>query len=322
MRFDLRSDASPVIGAGHVMRTLTVAAALASRGHDVRLHADLGGIAWLGEAASEAGVPVEAVAAGSLGEGVGSGAHAVVVDSYEIDAGAISELDARVPVLAIVDGTHREIRATRYLDHNLGAELAEWDPAVLPRLLAGSRYALVRDAVLRARRADAAQITRDRPSVVVVPGGTDASGSAAALVAGLRDVAADAEVTVIASGAPAAPGIRVVAPGADLAALLGSADAIVTGAGSSAWEVCALGVPAVFIALAANQRPSLERIAHAGLGPVIDAVGDPGALEGAGAAVARLLGDAALRRDLSARLRSTVDGLGASRVADALEAMR
>lgn len=300
------------------MRCLTLGAELRSRGHDVELHAELGDVTWLADAAVAAGVPVAAVEAGSLDPE--PDADAVVVDSYDIPADAISRLSRRVPVLAIVDGDTRGIEATRYLDHNLGAEALEWPPATDGRLLAGSRYALVRQAVLDARSAEPWALGPGRPVVTVVLGGTDAAGVAPALAGELAGL--DAEVRVVAVDRDdliARTGVVVLTPTPELPRLLAESDVVVTAAGSSAWEVCTLGVPALFLAIAPNQQPSLSRLVDAGLGLGLDVAADPHATALASGLVTELLGDVALRRTLAERCRALFDGRGTSRVADELE---
>jgi spore coat polysaccharide biosynthesis predicted glycosyltransferase SpsG len=308
------------------MRCLTIGETLRRRGHDVVLLASLRSVDWVRDAAAAARVEVRDAVAGSLDASDAEGFDGVVVDSYEVDAAAIGTVAERVPVLAIVDGDARGIAATRYLDHNLGAEDLAWPPAVRDRLLAGAAYALVRGDVLAARRPEPWRIAGSRPRLVVVLGGTDPAGAAARVAGSLATAETDADVTFVSSAEPGAiarllPASRIVEPTGELPALLADADIVVSAAGSSAWEVCTLGMPAVFLAVAANQSPSLSRLVAGGYGLGIDGSGDPDALDRVSVEVQRLIGDDALRRQLSDRCRTTFDGLGAERVADDLEAM-
>jgi spore coat polysaccharide biosynthesis predicted glycosyltransferase SpsG len=308
------------------MRCLTVGETLRRRGHEVVLLATLNSVEWVRDAAAAAQVEVRDAEAGILHVGDAAGFDAVVIDSYDVDADSIGAVDERVPVLAIVDGDARGIRATRYLDHNLGAEDLEWPDAVHDRLLAGAAYALVRADVVAARRPEPWRIGGTRPRLAIVLGGTDPTGATAHVAASLADAGLDAEVTVVSSAEPGViarllPASRIIEPTAGLPALIAGSDVVVCAAGSSAWEVCSLGVPAVFVAVALNQRPSLSRLVDGGYGLGADAADDPGALDGVGAQVQRLIGDADLRRALSDRCRETFDGLGGERVADEVEAM-
>ena len=67
--------------------------------------------------------------------------------------------------------------------------------------------------------------------------------------------------------------VTVVSPGQQLPRLLGDADVIVCAAGTSAWDVSAIGKPAVFLGIVDNQMVSVGQIREHDLGPVIDARG-------------------------------------------------
>jgi spore coat polysaccharide biosynthesis predicted glycosyltransferase SpsG len=92
-----------------------------------------------------------------------------------------------------------------------------------------------------------------------------------------------------------------------LRGLIASADLVVSGGGMTLYECLASGAPVVATVLADNQRPNVAEMGRAGL--IVPA--EPSLA----AAVARVAGDAALRRSLAARGRQAVDGRGATRVA-------
>jgi spore coat polysaccharide biosynthesis predicted glycosyltransferase SpsG len=310
MRILLRADAAPETGAGHVMRILALGEELVARGHAVELRAELSGLEWLRRAASAAGVPVTGAELSELGDV--SGADTVVVDSYDIPARQIDAIG--VPVLAIVDGDARGIDAELYVDHNLGAEDASWPSEMQERLLAGTRYALVRRAFRSAREVRARRVPGSRPEVLVVLGGTDAANGIERVVASVARELPDAVITAV-TRSTSVPGARVVPPGDRLPDLLARADAVVTAAGVTSWEVCTVGVPAVFTAVVENQLPSIARIDSARLGRVVDAATDPSAFDDIGRQVADVLSDPPQPSAL-------FDGLGPERVAARLEQLR
>lgn len=330
MRVVLRADASRAEGSGHVMRCLTLAEALVARAHTVHLALTVNGIPWLSEAVAAAGLPVLPVPPGELSADLLLSVEPdwVVVDSYQLPAEQLSGLGARVPVLAIVDGELRGIRAALYLEQNLGSDELDWDLPDGGRMLAGGEFALIRDAVLRERRT-APWVITGTPRVVAVLGGTDPLGvvvPVAAQLAALETrvdltlVAApehEAEVTRLLAGHPSA---RVVSPSSELAELLGTADLAVSAAGTSAWEICTLGLPAVLIAVVDNQTGSLNRMADQGLVLGIDLTADPAGLDRLGGLLEQLATDEATRRSLSRRATALFDGLGKRRVVEAMEA--
>lgn len=330
LRVVLRADAGVRQGSGHVMRSLTLAEPLIARGHEVLLVGSLLDEPWLLAAVEASGVRVVPSEPDDLDAGalLAMEPDRVVVDSYRIDSAAVSELAARVPLLAVIDGDDRGIEAAWYLDHNLGADDRSWPPAVAGRLLAGSRYALVRSAVTAMRRDDPWRIAGTPPRVISVMGGTDPAASSVRVAASLAALGRPLDLTVIAAAADhaavtaAAPaGTTVLTFTVDLPRMLAASDVVVSAAGTSAWDVCTLGTPAVLVGLVGNQSDSLAAAVERGLVLGIDAAETgPDAIAGVGERVAALLDDEPLRRRLSTASRAVFDGRGPERVADALEA--
>ena len=104
-----------------------------------------------------------------------------------------------------------------------------------------------------------------------------------------------------------------------LAAELAAASVAVLAGGVTLYEACALGVPAVAVAVTGAQHPTIR--AFAAQGAVIDGgvAGQSGCtVEGVAAEVGRLLGSRASCRRLSVAGQRLVDGRGAFRVGAAL----
>lgn len=310
------------------MRCLTLGEELLARGHEARL---LGAveIGWLAEQVAATGIEHVDAAADELDvrELAEGGYDAIVVDSYRIPAGAINALNSRVPVLAVIDGDHRGIRASAYLDQNLGAETVHRDPEVARRLMAGSTYSLVRQDIRRLRRIDGWRMP-ETPRVLAFMGGSDPAGAMPRIAAGLRVLPHGVPVTVVAAPAwrdqvasalASRPDARVVAPTPHLPALLAESDVVVSAAGTSAWDIGTMAIPAVFSAVVENQQDGLAAIVEAGIGLGVDAVGRLDALDAIGGLVAGLLADEDARRALVASCLARFDGRGAARVADALQ---
>lgn len=283
----------------------------------------------------------------------------MVLDSYELDpAGAGALRAAGVYTLAIIDGDSRGQVADLYLDQNFGADLPGPGSAAeltgpgagaaltgpgargeLPgRLLAGSGYALLRDAVVTARPPVAPPATAvSRPRVLAFFGGTDAVGAAPVLTRVLVATGHPMDLTVIV-GRPeteaevedVTPGrgqiIRPVPPTTSLPTLITEADLVVSAAGTSTWELCCLGAPAALVCVVDNQRESYARVVRhglaAGLGELPELTAGGVAGRAARATAARtlhgLLSSPQRRATLAARGWSTIDGQGRSRVVDAL----
>lgn len=329
MRFLLRADAGVQTGTGHVMRCFALAEELMARDHEVVLRGALGGVGWLRDQVAAAGLQHQESPGDELDvPGIDAeGWDAVVVDSYTIDTTLIGELDSSTPVLAIIDGDDRGIAASLYLDQNLGAEHQPRRPEVTRALLAGSRYSLVRRSVQGLRR-DADRALPSSPSVLAFMGGSDPLGAmrsvASSLLAlpehvGLTLVTAQAWQADVAAITGARAGARILDPTSELPRLLAHADLVVSATGTSAWDICTIGIPAVFAAVVDNQQAGLRTIVESGVGLGIDASDDLAALDGVAGLVQLLIEDSALRHEQVRACLRDFDGRGAARVSDELE---
>jgi spore coat polysaccharide biosynthesis predicted glycosyltransferase SpsG len=260
-------------------------------------------------------------------EAIAETADVVVVDSYVIAADDVSRLNELIPVVAVIDGDDRGIRAATYVDSNLGAESWPYPPHVAARLWGGSRYVLVRRELRDLHRGPPRTLPAS-PTVLCLMGGSDPTGAMPRVAASLGSLPERVELILVTARAwqdsvREAVGSRsntsVVAPTPMLSDLLGRTDLVVSAAGTTAWDICTIGMPAVFIAIVANQRPGLNAIAAAGVASTIDASDDPGAIAAVSGLVDDLLADAALRAAYAARCSELFDGRGAERVADAME---
>ncbi len=313
------------------MRCLTLAEAVRARGHEALLMMATTDVDWLASAVRDSGLPVHPCAADELPieDMLALEPDWTVVDSYRIPAASVSDLAGSTAVLAIVDGETRGIDATLFLDQNLGAERRPPASEQPQRFLAGSRYALVRDAITRVRRSRPWLSTNRPPTVLCFMGGSDPTSACTAVAMALSRSDADMAVTFVAPEsqhgdlhaiAGGRSGWTVTAPTLRLPELFAEADIVVSAAGTSAWDLCALGIPSVLVAVVDNQQASLREVVAGSLALGIDVVaGGPERFAQVRDAVESLLADETLRRDLSESARKAFDGDGAMRVAERME---
>lgn len=335
----LRVDAHPLTGVGHAIRSLALAQEFLSRGVPVTVYGELA-VDWVADAYRRVAVPVRPAA--SLADAAPT--HAVL-DGYDLPPDLGRELRTRaVRVLALVDGEFGAAQvADVYVDQNVGASQHQGGPDG-SESLAGPRFALLRDDVLRARevRRHRARTTSTpsrpnagTPQVLAVFGGTDPFDAAGTLVPLLLGTGAPICLTVVSPAdracAPTAlsPGagqhVSVVGALSDLPAAAAAADLVVTAAGSTVWELLTIGVPTAVVAVVDNQvagytaTTSAGLVAGAGHLPLLK---DPSAGTAERAAVTatlrHLLTDTAARNRLASTATSLFDGAGRIRVADAL----
>jgi UDP-2,4-diacetamido-2,4,6-trideoxy-beta-L-altropyranose hydrolase len=302
-----RTDASPTIGTGHVMRCLTLAGALAKKGTVVsficREHAghlcDLieaqgfrvhrlpppdGGFeagttpahaAWLGATWRE-----DADQTGAAIKTLGGKPDWLVVDHYALDSRwerALRPLVERIFVIDdLADRTHD---CDLLLDQNLFADMQTRYASKVPadcRLLLGPEYALLQPiyAELHDRI-----LPREGP-VRCIPisfGGADRenlTGRALAAFLSLNRPDIDVDV-VISDSSPYVTEIQAQTSGhtnihlhgnlPTLAPLMARADLAIGAAGTTSWERLCLGLPALVVTLAENQRPIADELHRAGL---------------------------------------------------------
>lgn len=327
MRVVVRADAGPQRGTGHVMRCLTVAEALIDIGHEVVLLGEIDDVDWLSRYVRGIGIEHITCQRDELPINMlkTAGAERLVVDSYWLNPTHIAHVDALIPTMAIVDNDLRGIRASWYLDQNLGAESRDWS-GVVGTILAGSRYALVRHAILAQRVERGWEIPGRDSHVVAFMGGTDPAETMTSVVRAIAEslpalrltaITTEAQFESVREAAATMPHATVLGPTPDLPMLLGRADAVVTAAGTSSWDVCSMGKAAVLVGVVENQSTGLAKLLERGLATGVDAT-----LHGAGSVgvlLKRLLDDAAMRESIVRAANETFDGQGAARVAAALE---
>ena len=156
-------------------------------------------------------------------------------------------------------------------------------------------------------------------------GGTDPLGLTLPAVEAIAKLSPTFNATVVLGpGAPphfeseisrVAPRFEIIRAPNDLPRLMAEADLGVISFGVTAYELAALGVPALYLCLTPDHALSASAFEAAGMGVSLGVAGDITDMMIAGA-VQSLLGDAARRRTMSAAGRMNLDGRGAARVAE------
>jgi UDP-2,4-diacetamido-2,4,6-trideoxy-beta-L-altropyranose hydrolase len=99
--------------------------------------------------------------------------------------------------------------------------------------------------------------------------------------------------------------------------LMANADVAISGAGSTCWEMCFLGLPSIVIDVAENQRPIAEELDRRGIAIHLGSSRDV-TPEKIAAELKTLLAARERRATMSETGRNLVDGRGAERVASAM----
>jgi len=331
---------------GHVVRSGAIAEALAVRGARVVALAGDGGAAAVREPLAAAGAAVLPFTAQGLARDADAlietarreGARAVVLDVASLNTYPSEPAEASVRFLETLRAAGLRVLLVddllllpRYpvavlVNPNLGAESHRYPAPADACLLLGARYAPVRQAFVEAR-ASVPPVAERVGRVTVLLGGGASAPLAARVLEALAGAAEALEITVVAgpAGAPDAALARAavaaraacVAAPADLAPLLARSDLVVSGGGTTKYELALLGIPAILVPMTDHQIPLTAAFASAG----IAADEGPGAFDAIRfrARFDALRDDRRAREEMRARGRAAVDGLGARRVAQAIE---
>src|SRR5208282_1943560 len=197
------------------------------------------------------------------------------------------------------------------------------------RLLLGPRYALLRNE-FTAYRNWARKVPERGTRILLTMGGSDPKDLTPRILSALADLSIDnLQIRVVVGGsaenrsgvaekAERFPGrVEVMSNVANMAESMVWADLAIAGAGTTCWEMCLLGVPAILVVVAENQRFIAQHLAR--IGAAVNA-GPAESLDCSFLAqiTAELLGSGDRRLEMSQSARQLVDGLGSDRVRAAL----
>lgn len=294
----LRAEGGPGIGAGHLGRCLALAQAWVDwGGRGVLLSSTLP--AHWAERFGREGVSVV-----GPGDPIEGEADWAVLDGYGFGAGDVEVLRASARRVLVIDdhGIGGARGADLVVDQNLGAVAA---PSTSEALL-GTRYALVRRDFRPFHGAHRAAGGRARRLLVAL-GGSPPEDVIALVDRTLGEPAVrDLDVTVL-------EGIEQVA------ATMAEADLALSASGSTCWELCCVGLPALLLPTAANQEPLAAAMRDHGAAAFVGLPEDltPAALA---ASLSDLADDWARRAEMATVGPQLVDGRGARRVATRMRA--
>ncbi|EGY25805.1 acetyltransferase family protein [Desulfovibrio sp. A2] len=329
----IRADATPVMGTGHVMRCLALAAAAQRAGLECLL-LTRAKVPWLSQRIAQTGighvpllgdVPAKEPAdqllrdiAAALPAGFAPDAVPpwVVLDGYHFGPDCMRAVRAAGYRLLVVDdhAHHPEYTCDILLNQNIGADGLHYTGDISLSLF-GPAHALLRDEFIAARaRATPRAFPPVARNLLLSLGGGDQSAPLEQLRPMLEQPSlAGRAVRVIAGSTPepalAALQRRIPAtvellPSVDdMPSLMHWADLCISAGGSTCWELCCLGVPFLTVAVAQNQQGIVRGLDAAGIAPHASA-----------SALNDLLDNPDARRAASNAGRQLVDGLGADRV--------
>jgi len=304
------------VGLGHLRRGLSLARALRDAcGYGVRF-AGAGEISDLIDAAGFTSIPDMAMNDLLKAQKFDL---AVVDVKDSLTRADVARLAGELPVVAVIDdGSDRRLAATHayYPPVPQAYELSWEGTACKPRL--GWEWCIL--------GFDPAPVTRKREAgrIVVSMGGADPLGLTGLALQALQQVSLPFQADIVigpAFGAPdalmtliqgAGPSFRARTGVNDPAEMFAHGDLALVAFGITAYELAALGVPALYLPISEDHRRSAGAFAAAGIGEALPVNASPAKIA---QAITRLLQDDPRRREMTASGPRHVDGKGAGRIA-------
>ena len=320
----IRVDASPKIGAGHLMRTLALALEWERRGNHtifmsktnslLNVH---GGIKVI----DDVGTIKEAVSTALTALEIE--AKYVVVDGYQFDATyqeIVGSFD--IPLLYIDDIGHCDYySADLVLNQNLHAnESLYLDSADRTKYLFGPEYLLLRPQFICQRRELSAKFTPGIASTILVAVGSGGTGNLAeSIVEGLLSLyIPDLRILVVSNyDHPQLdiPKVELLTNVDNMAKVMSCVDFAISGGGLTTWELAHMGVPAIAIAKGKHEEMLISAAAE--YGSVIDGgTAEEFNIDKFARLARGIIFDPLLRCNLIRQGQTITDGRGAERVID------
>lgn len=333
-RIYFRADANGQVGYGHLMRCLTIADACTDRGlWPVFVMADEGAV----ETVEKRGFPCVVLhsdyrdmerempaLSGSL-----QADTPLVLDSYFLTPGYVKALRERGFRLAWMDDLGKEDYPVDLLiNYNLYAPRLGYPKDRDTQYLLGASYAPVRSAF----RTEQVRVSGRLQTILVTTGAADPCGAGSFFAETLAELDAEAQILVVCGPyasdrealhalAEQCGRVSVLEGVSDLSPVMRRSDFAVAAAGSTLYELCAVGVPAMVYYFADNQRQGAEAFSRlTGMANLGDLRADGGR-----ETAKRHLADALCavrgkkeRERIAGTMHGLVDGAGADRIAEAL----
>jgi UDP-2,4-diacetamido-2,4,6-trideoxy-beta-L-altropyranose hydrolase len=250
----------------------------------------------------------------------------IVVDGYQFDSAYQSAIKTSEFKLLLIDDNFRA--GTYYADivlnqntHAKSSFYANRGPST--QFLLGSRYVLVRKE-FRPWRNWQREISASGRRVLVTMGGSDPNNLTARAVEAIGELGIPNLETIVLMGGSNPhlcsveklmqnDSMRMIIDAANVPELMAWADVAVSGAGTTIWEMCFMGLPSILLVLAENQEDVAATADKMGIAWSLGDATDVSASALAEKMVA-LLDSRSSRRSQSEEGRKLVDGRGAERV--------
>jgi UDP-2,4-diacetamido-2,4,6-trideoxy-beta-L-altropyranose hydrolase len=330
----IRADATPAMGAGHIMRCIALAKAWKRNKGDV-LFVSAASVPFalqrirregfeLEQPPVEAGSQEDATLARTIGEA--RRAQWIAIDGYHFGEVFLDTVGAKGSKILLIDDVgRRSANADVILNQNLHASATMYpERHSKTSLLLGTRFAMLRQEFVGGYPEQARQIPGLATKIFVTLGGGTQTTALTEILRAVGSLGSEIEVAVVGCDPSKVPqferSARISFLGSleDMSPVMAWADIAISAAGSTCWELCRFGVPSILIDLADNQR-LLGRELHS-IGIAMHIPGEKADADAIIHALRELIPDEKRRREMSEKGMALVDGNGSQRVVAALRA--
>jgi spore coat polysaccharide biosynthesis predicted glycosyltransferase SpsG len=311
MRYIFRADASPIIGAGHVMRTFAIAEELITRGKDVIFVGQISDVPWLAGRINTLGfsqiLPTDENFVSDCNSDI------LILDSYivPIDNEFIQQKNWKA-IVVVVDELTPAYTADVLVHPGLSLQ---YNSRSATKVLAGPKYTPFRKSIQKNKRVMGKSEVLE---ILVVGGGTDSYNFVRSICETLTDCQENFRASIFSNDSDLAlidSRFSVIPVGYELDVYAANSDLVFTTASTSSLEFIAREV-AVGIACAVdNQQKYYESLSCAGVAYPIGRF-IQGKWEFGRTHIAELISSRALRESLRENCISLFDLRGSIRIAE------
>lgn len=277
MKIAFRTDGDESIGTGHLSRCRAIGIECLNKGHEICFFSRKKSIPWLikysipfkelSDAADEKFETAEFIEKAMFW-----GTDFAIIDSYYLSENCYESINAAICSLAIDDYARISYRADILLNSNLYAQKLDYSSVSVNRFLLGGNYTILRDEF---RHTASRPINECVERILITMGGSDVNNYTQFVLSALQNVYVNEILIIIGAYANCLNDIsslsdacksptRILQAPNNIAELFASSDIAISAAGSTVYELCALGVPTILIEQADNQRLIMEYFAHSG----------------------------------------------------------
>lgn len=326
-----RVDAGAAVGMGHVMRCSALAGAFRDAGWRVDFAVNRDGLDVVRKVVGQRpyGVSAGVEGARDLKDQWPDGVDLLIVDHYGLDRAFETACRPWAKCIGVIDDmTDRQHDCDVLLNPSPGVSTSDYaglTPEACTFLLA-PRYALLREQ-FHDRILDEPHHPEVALRLLVTLGGSDPDNIVERVVDALRLLPKIPQTRIILGSAYAHPNqliasvkglsskIEVYVDADNMADHMSWCDMAVSAAGSTTWELCAMGVAAVYVQTAENQNAVVRAIQDHGIGFVVGNAADINARDWL-SALSSLMHNPVLRAEYARNAHGLVDGQGTRRVVE------